>query len=194
MIAALDLGGVLLTDGTKTAFREISHSSGQVSVESLEALWYGELRFPAELGLISSDQVFQQLARVSGLSETRVAELLLGEFREMPEGVAFVREAVERGVRLVLATNHLAEWLPVWADRFEWFSLIDDVVCSSGIGERKPDLPFYEAVRSRATGSSPIPFVDDDPLNVAAANDAGMVGILAESGWSRRVWDLWRTH
>lgn len=190
-VIALDLGGVLLSDGTKTAFARMGCLSRRATGEELGHLWQTRLRVPAEVGEISSDEVFDRLSVASGIPRKRVTSTMLDEFRELPEGVTFVRNAVRQGTRMVLATNHLAEWLTVWTERYDWFTAFDHVVCSSDIGKRKPDALFFAAMRDAADVNGPVPFVDDDPVNVAAACSSGLRGLLSTSGWSRALSFRW---
>jgi len=182
-VVALDLGGVLLTDGTKTAFSRL-RSLGLQPREAKE-LWHGHLRMPAELGAISSDEVFARLAALSPhATPAAVRSVLLDEFRPIPYGIDYLRRTSAGGGRVALATNHLHEWLAVWRDRFEWFSLLDPVVCSSSIGARKPDMPFFDKLVAEVGGERGFGFVDDDRSNVDAAAAAGLRGVLARGDWA----------
>lgn len=183
---ALDLGGVLMTDGTKTAFGLMGLRSGQ-SVRLLKGIWQEELRVPAELGRISSNDVFERLSDVCGLETSEVAETMLGEFRPIPYGIRALELAHEVGTAVILATNHIDEWLDQWRSQFDWFGLLDAVVCSSTLGERKPEPAFYQAVIRAAGDRAGFVFVDDDPENVSAATRAGLHGVLAKSDWARSL-------
>ena len=114
----------------------------------------------------------------------QVEELFLEEFQPIPEGVAYLKKAHNAGSIIVLATNHVKEWLDRWADRFDWWSLFDGVVCSATVGVRKPQPEFYEQVIAAAGGAGGFLFVDDAPENVKAAVDAGLVGVHAVPGWT----------
>ena len=115
-----------------------------------------------------------------------VESLLLGEFRPVTTAAGFLRTLKTSAVTVILATNHLDEWIDHWTRTFDWFSLFDHVVCSATVGHRKPQPEFYQAVID-AAGSDRFWFVDDDTANVAAANTAGLTGVLAEPGWTSRI-------
>lgn len=183
---ALDLGGVLLSDGTKTAFDIMSERAG-CGVDALNTLWQGQLRVPAELGVVSAAEVYRQFASATGLRLSEVADLLLEGFQPLPEGIATLQAAHESGVTTILATNHLNEWLEIWAAWYDWWALLDSIVCSAAIRERKPNEGFYREVVKVAGGRRGLIFVDDDPTNVLAAARFRLRGILATPGWSVRL-------
>lgn len=183
----LDLGGVLLTDGTKTAFEVLAGFHSAPSCAELEQRWQQELRLPAELGEIGSDEVFFTLARWTGLAMTTVEDVVLGEFQPIPQGVTLLQEATARGLKTVLATNHLDEWLRRWEERYPWFGLLDDIVCSSTLGKRKPQGEFYDEVLKVAGNPSNLLFVDDDPVNISGAQACGLPSLLARGDWSSSV-------
>ena len=178
---ALDLGGVLLTDGTKTGFRKLADIY-DVDQRHLTELWHDQLRIPAELGHATAEQTLTLLADAAGGPVKQVEELFLEEFQPIPEGVAYLKKAHNAGSTILLATNHVNERLDRWADRFDWWSLLDEVACSATVGVRKPQPEFYEQVIAAAGGAGGFLFVDDAPENVKAAGDAGLVGVHAVPG------------
>ena len=176
--AALDLGGVLLTDGTQTAFNKIEALSG-LPPGSIARTWHNQCRQPAELGHMTSAQVCERLAPKTGIDPAAVEETILGEFQPIPAGISLLAALHQNRCRVVLATNHLNEWIARWDQTHEWWPMIDSVVCSAAIGRRKPDPAFYTAVAEATNGSKGAWFIDDTPQNIAAANTAGFCGILA---------------
>ena len=74
-----------------------------------------------------------------------------------------MKQAHNAGSTVLLATNHINERLDRWADRFDWWSLFDGVVCSAALGVRKPQPEFYEQVIAEAGGDVGFLFVDDAP-------------------------------
>ena len=114
---ALDLGGVLLSDGTKTGFSKLAaHYGGDR--QHLTEYWHSQLRIPAELGHATAQQTMTALADAADGHVEQVEELFLNEFQPIPEGVEYLQQAHKAGVRVLLATNHLNEWLERWAARF----------------------------------------------------------------------------
>ena len=176
--AALDLGGVLLTDGTQTAFNKIEALSG-LPPGSIARTWHNQCRQPAELGHMTSAQACERLAPKTGIDPAAVEKTILGEFQPIPAGISLLAALHQNRCRVVLATNHLNEWIARWDQTHEWWPMIDSVVCSAAIGRRKPDPAFYTAVAEATNGSKGAWFIDDTPQNITAANTAGFHGILA---------------
>ncbi len=186
---ALDLGGVLLSDGTKTAFHRFEREFG-LREDVGRALWQSRLRVPAEIGLISEDDVWQgfQSAVPLRVSCEAIRNAFLSEFRPIQYGVDALIRLHRDGARVGLATNHVSSWLAVWREKYAWFSLLDPVCCSSTLRCRKPEVAFFQAVRA-AFGSDPLRFVDDDPVNVKGGRLAGLDAFLAQGDWLSAVAD-----
>ena len=90
-----------------------------------------------------------------------------------------VRDLHAAGVPLFGLTNWSAELYPHAPERFEVLALFDDVVVSGRVGAAKPDRRAYEIVAERAgVPLDRLLFVDDKPVNVAAAEALGMDAIL----------------
>lgn len=187
---AIDLGGVLLTDPTLGSFwMDIAGGRKSVANRARE-LWFGSLREPFERGETPEIDLWEALGAVSGCEPSDARRQFLSNFREIPNGVDALRVCHLAGFRVVLATNHYGPWISIWQERFDWFGLIDSVVCSSDVGARKPDPAFYAAtLRACQPVISPIYFVDDIGANVDAATRGGFVGLLGDStgAWSREV-------
>ena len=86
-----------------------------------------------------------------------------------------MRELKERGLRIGLLTNNVKEFGDNWRAMFPIDELCEDVVDSSHVGMRKPDLEIY-ALTCERLGVAPeeTVFVDDNADNIAAAREFGM--------------------
>jgi putative hydrolase of the HAD superfamily len=88
---------------------------------------------------------------------------------------ALVARAKRHGIRTALLSNS-------WGNRYPrdgWDEMFDVVVISGEVGMRKPERGIFELTVSRlgvAAGSCV--FVDDLEVNVAAATEMGMTGVL----------------
>lgn len=184
---AIDLGGVLLTDGTKTAFLALEDCFGIDARRSAHA-WYSYWRIPIEIGAMPESVLWERLAAFapSPVATNAIREAFLGEFRPIVYGIEFLRDAHDAGATVVLATNHVASWIHRWQEQFDWFQMVGPIFCSSTMGCRKPQADFYRDVRV-GVGSEECYFIDDNPENVEAATTAGFNGILAEGDWSTRI-------
>lgn len=89
--------------------------------------------------------------------------------------IAALEDWKQRGVRLALCTNNVAEWEPHWRAMLPVDELFEVVVDSSFVGARKPDPRIYEIVVERlGLPASACVFVDDRAENCDGARAAGM--------------------
>jgi 2-haloacid dehalogenase len=103
-------------------------------------------------------------------------ESLLGE---VAGTVEILRELHAAGVRLFGLTNWSAELYPHAPARFEFLSLLEDVVVSGVEGVAKPDPRAFAIVAERSgLPLDRLVFVDDRPDNVAAAAALGMDALV----------------
>ena len=106
----------------------------------------------------------------------RFDETLGGAIAGTVEILAALRE---RGVPLYALSNWWAETFPIARARFDFLGWFDGIVISGELGVAKPDPRIFahllETYRLRADATV---FVDDLPVNVAAAAAAGMQTIL----------------
>jgi putative hydrolase of the HAD superfamily len=85
----------------------------------------------------------------------------------------------ERGLRFALCTNNVREWEPLWRPKLPIDELFDVVVDSAFVGTRKPEPEIYAITLDRlGLPGEACAFVDDLEINVAAAREAGMHGIV----------------
>ena len=115
----------------------------------------------------------------------RFAETLGGPIAGTVEVLAALRE---RGVPLYALSNWWAETFPIARERFDFLGWFDGIVISGELGVAKPDPRIFahllETYRLRADATV---FVDDLPVNVAAAAAAGMQTILFTDPAALRV-------
>lgn len=189
-IFAVDLGGVLLTDPTRGAFWSNLANGDPERTARARSAWFSRIRVPFELGTMSEEEGWRELAEVSGVSSGKVRDTFLSGFEVIPQGQFLLRQLSASGKPMILATNHRAEWLPLWRKKFTWFADFTDVVCSSEIGVRKPDAAFYD-ILVRRSGVSParVALIDDDESNIRGAMDLGMQAVMVDPG-SPEPWDL----
>jgi putative hydrolase of the HAD superfamily len=97
--------------------------------------------------------------------------------------VALVGDLRTAGLRLGLLSN---SWANTYPD--ELLALFDAVVISGEVGLRKPDPVIYRLVLDKlAVPAARSVFVDDAPVNVAAAIELGMHGIRHEDAEQTRA-------
>ena len=85
----------------------------------------------------------------------------------------------ERGLRFALCTNNVREWEPLWRPMLPIDEVFEVVVDSAFVGMRKPEPAIYALTLERlGLPAEACAFVDDLEVNVAAAQKAGMQGIV----------------
>jgi putative hydrolase of the HAD superfamily len=85
----------------------------------------------------------------------------------------------ERDLRFALCTNNVREWEPLWRSKLPIDEVFDVVVDSAFVGTRKPEPEIYAITLERlGLPAEACIFLDDLELNVEAAREAGMHGIV----------------
>jgi putative hydrolase of the HAD superfamily len=106
-------------------------------------------------------------------------ERLMGALRPNEPMFAYLRGLREKGLRLALLTNNVREWEPYWRPKLPVDELFEVVVDSGFVGMRKPEPGIYELMLERlGLPGDACAFVDDLEVNVAAAREHGMHGIV----------------
>jgi putative hydrolase of the HAD superfamily len=186
-----DFGGVLtvpllgafeqIQDGTNVppeAYGEaMAHSLREDGVHPLFALERGEI---TEADFLS--RVERGLAEAAGITVSlhgfgaRLMDALAPN-RELFDFYSSLRR--DRGLRFALCTNNVREWEPLWRPKLPIDELFEVVVDSAFVGTRKPEPEIYAITLERlGLPGEACAFVDDLAVNIDAARDAGMHGIL----------------
>jgi putative hydrolase of the HAD superfamily len=85
----------------------------------------------------------------------------------------------EDGLRFALCTNNVREWEPLWRPKLPIDEVFDVVVDSAFVGTRKPEPEIYAITLERlGLPARECAFLDDLSVNVIAAREAGMHGIV----------------
>jgi putative hydrolase of the HAD superfamily len=186
-----DFGGVL-TSPLMHAFNLVQddldvpvEAYGKAMAHSLERDGVHPL-FALERGEITEAQFLARLER--GLAAALGREVHLHGFgarlmealepnQELFERYAALRR--ERGMRFALCTNNVREWEPLWRAKLPIDDVFEVVVDSAFVGTRKPEPEIYAITLERlGLPGAACAFVDDVAVNVEAARDAGMAGIV----------------
>jgi epoxide hydrolase-like predicted phosphatase len=132
---------------------------GELAVEEFEQLLSAAL---AHEGSIVEAQ---------GLVGTMLADLAIYE----DSMTSLVTRAHAAGIRTGLLSN---SWGNEY-DRSDWHEMFDVVVISGEVGMRKPERKIFELALDRiGLPAGECAFIDDMAHNVAAASQAGLVGIV----------------
>ena len=193
MIRAIvsDFGGVL-TSPMMAAFARLQERTGVPSEAYGEAMAHSLAHdgvhplFALERGEISEGDFFARLER--GLEATlgRAVSLdgyaarLMDQLEPNQELFDHFRALrAERGLRFALCTNNVREWEPLWRSKLPIDELFDVVVDSAFVGTRKPEPEIYAITLERVgVPAQECVFLDDLEVNVEAAREAGMHGIV----------------
>jgi putative hydrolase of the HAD superfamily len=142
--------------------------------------------FALERGEITEEEFLRRLGR--GLEQTLGREVSLHGFGDRLMEAMQPNEALldlyrelrrERGLRFALCTNNVREWESRWRAMLPIDELFEVVVDSAFVGTRKPEPEIYAITLERlGLPAEACAFVDDLEVNIAAAREAGMHGVL----------------
>jgi putative hydrolase of the HAD superfamily len=186
-----DFGGVL-TVPLLGAFEQIQDGTNVPPEAYGEAMAYS-LRedgvhplFALERGEITESDFLTRVER--GLAESAGITVSLHGFGvRLMDALAPNRELFDyyrtlrrdRGLRFALCTNNVREWEPLWRPKLPIDELFEVVVDSAFVGTRKPEPEIYAITLERlGLPGEACAFVDDLAVNIDAAREVGMHGIL----------------
>lgn len=182
-----DYGGVLTTSAT-ASFRQFEDEAGlpQGTLLKLLERGYGGHGIIAEVerGEVAPDALdgyFRDTLAAEGYTVSAPSIPLAMFARVAPEARMWSLAELLRseGLATGLLTN---SWGTSLYDFSRIATTFDDCVVSAEVGMRKPDREIFElAARRLTTPPSRCVFVDDMPINVAAAEQFGMTAVLHES-------------
>jgi len=175
-----DLGGVLLDWDPRYLYRRLLPDEPAVEwflSEICTPEWNREQdrgRPWAEAVAELSARFPEHAALIAAYHE-RWDETLAGAITPSVEVLARLRE---RGVRCYALTNFSVEMLQRTRARFDFLDWFDGMVVSGEVGLVKPDPRIFRlAVERFGLDPTATVYIDDQPANVAAARELGMVAI-----------------
>ena len=99
--------------------------------------------------------------------------------RPLPDGVKLLRQVIGSGLPCYALTNMEAETYPKRVARYDFLRCLNGAVVSGFEGIAKPDREIYELLLRRfGLDAATTLFIDDCPVNVSAAADAGMAAMV----------------
>jgi HAD superfamily hydrolase (TIGR01509 family) len=135
----------------------------------------------ADLGLISQQQMFEDLSRLAGAPAGQLEEEFWARVR-IDSKVVDLIERVRRHHRVALLTNAIVPFVRQVMAQFDLERLFETILVSAEEGLAKPDPVFYTRMVERlSVPASDCLFTDDNPANLAGARAAGMNAILFET-------------
>lgn len=137
-----------------------------------------EYMTPADHGDLSEEEVFLNLARLSGETPEAIRADFLSRVVIDGAVVDLIKE-LKKEYKVVLLSNAMGSWLADILRQKGLVELFDEIVLSSLVGLVKPEAEIYRLALSRADSQpSEAVFIDDNPKNVAGAGAVGIDGIL----------------
>jgi 2-haloacid dehalogenase len=171
-----DLGGVLIDWDPRHLYRRLLPED-EIE-EFLDEVGFAAWNYAQDAGG-SWDEAVERLAarhphrrELIAAYPARFPETLAGP---VPGSVEVLRDLHAAGVRLLALTNWSAETYPHAEATFDFLTLFEAIVVSGAEGIAKPDPAVFALLvdRYRLDPAATV-FVDDSPVNVAAAAAAGL--------------------
>jgi len=187
-----DLGGVLLDWNPRYLYRKLFDGDDAAMERFLAEVCTMEWHHAHDLG-VPPERTCAELAE----AHPDQAELIWAWSRrseEMISGpidgtVAILSDLKAAGVPCYALTNMERETYPLRRERFEFLRWFDGTVVSGFEGVAKPDPAVFELLLTRfALEPSETVLVDDSPVNVRAAREAGIHAIEFHSPERLRHW------
>ncbi|KAI9763568.1 MAG: hypothetical protein M1840_000430 [Geoglossum simile] len=176
----LDLGDVLFhwSPQTKTA----------ISPLTLKRILSTPTWFEYERGKISQDDCYQRISEQFAIDPSEVADAFtqaqdsLQCNEELVSAIRKLKAESDNTLQVYAMSNVSRPDYEVLRTKSADWSIFDRVFTSGAVGERKPNLGFYQHVlnATQAAPQSTI-FVDDQSDNVLSARSVGLHGIIYEN-------------
>lgn len=179
-----DLGKVLVDFDYSIAARRITARCKRPVDHSRFFNDHSPLLIRYELGLATTQQLYEEICAVSGFAGTRdeFGEFFADIFTAIEPMVELHATLRQRGFSTYIFSNTNELAVEHIRKRFPFFGAFDGYIYSYEHGAMKPDAKLYEVVEHN-TGcrAGAIVYIDDMPRNVAAGAARGWQAVLHES-------------
>jgi putative hydrolase of the HAD superfamily len=102
--------------------------------------------------------------------------------RENPRMVEWVQRIAAAGIKTALLSNMHPEMVRYIRNKFDWIGKFQPAVFSADVGLVKPDAAIYRhTLRELGVAAEHAMFIDDREVNIQAARELGIHGILMRS-------------
>ena len=183
-VVVFDIGKVLLDFDYSIAARRIAARSRVPQDYIRVFIDHSPLLFRFETGLMTTNEFFQEVCRITGFAGTldEFSELFADIFTPIPPMVAVHAALRQHGLRTYIFSNTNELAVSHIRCRFPFFADFDGYIFSYQHGAMKPDPKLYEVVeRQTRCRAEEILYLDDRPENVAAGAVRGWTTVLQES-------------
>jgi 2-haloacid dehalogenase len=176
-----DLGGVLIDWNPRHLYRKMFNGDEEAMERFLSEICTSEWNARQDAGRSFAEATEELIARhldQAGLIRAffdRWPEMLAGAIEQTVEILAELKSA---GREIYALSNWSAETFPHARKRFEFLGWFDFTVISGEIGLAKPSREVFDFLLEK-TGrrAGECVFIDDSPVNVAAARELGFDAI-----------------
>ncbi|MGB8603445.1 MAG: HAD family phosphatase [Rhizomicrobium sp.] len=132
----------------------------------------------ADLGYITQKAFFDRLAGIAGVSAKQLEDEFWAHVKVDSDTVALI-EALKTKYRVALLTNAIVPFVRQIMARHDLARLFDTIMVSSEEHMIKPDPAFFQHLLTRMdVQPEDAIFLDDNPVNIEGAKNAGIAGIL----------------
>lgn len=176
-----DVGGVLIRTMDRTMRQGLEKRLGLSQGQADELVFGGKMGTAAQLGKISSGELWTWLGKELGLDETgviRFREEFFGGDHLDTALVDFIRSLHTAGYQTAIISNAMDDLNHVVTDLYPMADAFDLIVGSAYEGIMKPDAAIFELTLERL-GKQPEQtiFVDDFAHNIEGAGAVGIHGV-----------------
>jgi FMN phosphatase YigB (HAD superfamily) len=183
-VVVFDIGKVLLDFDYSIAARRIAARSRVPQDHIRVFIDHSPLLFRYETGLMTTDEFFAEVCRITGFAGTRdeFSESFADIFVPIPPMVALHATLREHGFSTFIFSNTNDLAVSHIRRRFPFFAHFDGYILSYQHGAMKPDPKLYAVVeRETRCRKGEILYLDDRPENIAAGAARGWQTLLQES-------------
>jgi len=169
-VIIFDCFGVLVQPGKTILYKKFPNLKNDI--DNIEHQWH--------YGLISRQQFNEQMAELIGISPDDVKSKYYDISVRDESAIDWVRQVKLSGdYKVGLLSNVGSNRINDFFQSSEQSELFDDMVLSFDVGMIKPEIMIYELAAKRfGVEMNECIMIDDISLNVEAANNAGMHGLL----------------
>jgi HAD superfamily hydrolase (TIGR01509 family) len=133
---------------------------------------------PADVGEISNKELMKGLSTLIGKSTEDVEKEFYSMVHIQKDVVAYI-EKLKKSHHVILCSNASADFPRKIIRDNHLDYLFDDIIISSEIGYRKPDVKFFEkCLLVSQCKKEEVIFIDDNTRNIEAAKNFGVHAIL----------------
>ncbi|MBI2010777.1 MAG: HAD-IA family hydrolase [Candidatus Colwellbacteria bacterium] len=137
-----------------------------------------ELMYPADRGEVSQENLFIQLAKLSGISAKEIEEDWIKRAAINTELLNFIKE-FKSLYKLGILSNSMSPYFHTITEDLGLDEIFDEIIISSEIGHTKPEPEAYQAVLTRLNVlPSETLLIDDNTQYINGAGELGIDGYI----------------